>query len=107
MPEFEVDHSDESDLDGSSHLVDWDFGVPVMRTPGVKKALGGTNEKLIRSTRENNVVIWFGYNDYMAYHYAFMVKVATVGEPEIFYEAPKDPRWVEAMNEEMQALSKN
>ena len=66
MPEFEVDHSDESDLDGSSHLVDWDFGVPVMRTPGVKKALGGTNEKLIRSTRENNVVIWFGYNDYMA-----------------------------------------
>ena len=43
----------------------------------------------------------------MAYHYAFMMKVAIVREPENFFEAVKDPQWVEAMNEEMQALSKN
>ena len=43
----------------------------------------------------------------MAYHYAFMMKVATIREPENFTEAAKDPRWVEAMNEEMQALNKN
>ena len=43
----------------------------------------------------------------MAYHYAFMVKVATVREPKTFSKAAKDPRWVDAMNEEMQALSKN
>ena len=43
----------------------------------------------------------------MAYHYAFMMKVATIREPETFSEAGKDPRWIEAMNEEMQALSKN
>ena len=36
-----------------------------------------------------------------------MIKVATVQEPEIFSKAAKDPRWVEAMNEEMQALCKN
>ena len=42
----------------------------------------------------------------MAY-YAFMMKVATVREPESFSEAAKDPRWIEAMNEEMQALCKN
>ena len=43
----------------------------------------------------------------MAYHYAFMMKVATVREPETFSEAAKDPRWIKAMNEEMQALRKN
>ena len=43
----------------------------------------------------------------MAYHYAFMMKVATIREPENFTEAAKDPRWVEAMDEEMQALDKN
>ena len=43
----------------------------------------------------------------MAYHYAFMMKVTTVQEPKNVSEVPKDPRWIEAMNEEMQALSKN
>ena len=36
-----------------------------------------------------------------------MKKVATVREPETFSKAAKDPRWIEAMNEEMQALRKN
>ena len=35
------------------------------------------------------------------------MKVATIQEPETFSEAAKDPWWVEAMNEDMQALSKN
>ena len=43
----------------------------------------------------------------MAYHYAFMMKVETVRKPETFFEVVKEPRWVETMNEEMQALSKN
>ena len=43
----------------------------------------------------------------MAYDYAFMINVAIVQEPETFSKPAKDPRWVEAMNEEMQALSKN
>ena len=57
--------------------------------------------------REKNPVSRFGYNDYMAYHYGFFMKVAVVCELESFFEAAKDPRWVEAMNEEMQPLSKN
>ena len=36
-----------------------------------------------------------------------MMKMAIVREPESFSEAAKDPRWIEAMNEEMQALRKN
>ena len=36
-----------------------------------------------------------------------MMKVATIQEPETFCKAMKDPWWIEAMNEEMQALSKH
>ena len=103
MAEYEDDRFDD---DASTHSLDSELGgfdVPI----GAKKALISANEKLRRSTREKNPVSRFGYNDYMAYHYAFMMKVATVREPETFSEAAKDPRWIEAMNEEMQALRKN
>ena len=43
----------------------------------------------------------------MAYHYAFMMKIALVREPETFSKAAKDPQWVEVMNKEMEALRKN
>ena len=102
MPEYEEDHFDG---DESTHSLDSEFGgfdVPI----GVKKALTSANEKLRRSTREKNPVSRFGYNDYMAYHYAFMMKVATVWKPEFFSKAAKDLRWIEAMNEEMHALWK-
>ena len=36
----------------------------------------------------------------MAYHYTFMMKVAVVREPVSFAKAAKDPRWVEATNED-------
>ena len=49
-----------------------------MRTDGVKKAIANANEKLSLSTQEKNPVIRFGYDDYMAYHYDFMMMVATV-----------------------------
>ena len=97
MPEYEVVHFDDNE---SIHSLESEFGgfdVPIE----VKKALTSANEKLCRSTREKNLVSRFGYNDYMAYHYAFMMKVATVREPKMFSEAVKDPQWVETMNEEM------
>ena len=65
----------------------------------VKKAIANANEKLSLSTQEKNPVIRFGYDDYMAYHYALMMKVATIHELEKFFETTKDPRWVAAMNE--------
>ena len=107
MPKYE---DDQFDGNKSTHSLDSEFGgldVPLLRTPGVKKAIATTNEKLHRSTREKNPVSRFGYNDHMAYQYAFMMKVAVDREPGSLFEATKNPRWVEAMNEEMQALSKN
>ena len=107
MPEYEDDHFDDNE---STHSLDIEFGglnVPIIRRPGVKKAIATTNEKLRHSTGEKNPVSRFDYNDYMAYHYAFMMKVAIVREPETFSKAAKDPQWIKAMNEEMQALDKN
>ena len=99
MPEYEDDHFDGNE---STHSLDSEFGgfdVPI----GVKKALTSANKELCRSTHEKNLVSRFGYNNYMAYHYAFMMKVMTVREPDFVSKATKDPRWNQAMNEDMQA----
>ena len=83
MPEYEVeDHPDNSDSDLSARSLDSEFGVPIMRTPGVKKALTSTNEKLRRSSRAKTQVTCYTYNEYMAHHYAFAMKVAAKQEPK-------------------------
>ena len=88
MSEYEDNRFDD---DESTHSLDSEFEGLDIRTNGVKKALESTNEKLRRSTREKNPVSRFGYNDYMAYHYAFMMKVVTLREPETFSKAAQDP----------------
>ena len=72
--------------------------ILIIQMAGAKKAIESANETLRRSSREKNLVSRFGYTDYMAYHYAYMMKVTSVREPETFSEAAKDPRWVAAMN---------
>ena len=47
-------------------------------------------------------VVRFGYNDYMAHHYAYMTLV-----PESYAEAAKDANWHATMEEEMHALAEN
>ena len=74
MSKNEDNHFDDNE---STHSLDSELGgfdVPI----GVKKALTSANEKLRRSTREKNPVSRLGYNDYVAYHYSFMMRVATV-----------------------------
>ena len=38
-----------------------------------------------------NPVVWHNYNEYMAHHYAYMMKVAEDHEPETYTEAVEDP----------------
>ena len=49
----------------------------------------------------------FGYNEYMAHHFAYMTRVAEVREPESYVEAAKDANWHATMEEEMHALAEN
>ena len=87
MLEFEDGQSDRDEL---THSLDSEYGgleIPTLRTPTTKKVLTTSSEKVHRSTREKNVVNRFGYNDYMAYQYAFIIKVAIDQVPESFPEA--------------------
>ena len=71
MLECEDDNFDDTE---STHSLNREFcglDVPI----GVKKALTSANQKLCHFTREKNPVSRFGYNDYMVYHYAFMVRI--------------------------------
>ena len=83
MPEYEVEvHPDDSDPNLSAPSLDSEFGVPIMRTPRVKKVLTSTNEKLCCSLRAKNSITLYAYNEYMAHHYAFTMKVVVEQEPE-------------------------
>ena len=101
---------EDSNDNASTHSLDSEFeglDISIILTAGAKNALEYAHEKLCLSSREKNPVSRFGYNEYMAYHYAYMMKVTSMREPETLSEALKDPRWVIAMNEEMEALCKN
>ena len=92
MPEYKDDPFGDNE---SIHSLNSEFGgfdVPIIRSSGVKKALTLANEKLCHSTRGKNHVSRFGYDDNIwQYHYAFMMKVVIVREPENVSEAPMDP----------------
>ena len=83
------EYKDPND-NASTHSLDSEFeglDIPIIQTVGAKKALESANETLCRSSREKNPVSRFGYNDYMVYHYAYMMKLTSVRESETFSEA--------------------
>jgi hypothetical protein len=73
----------------------------------VEKISTSGNERLRRSTRTKKPVERFGYNEYMAHHYAYMTRVVEVREPESYAEAAENTKWHAAMEEEMHALAEN
>ena len=80
-------------------------GTSRAKSASVEKASTSSNERLRRSTRQKNLVVQFGYNEYMAHHYAYMTCVAEVWEPESYAEAAKDANWRASVEEEMHALA--
>ena len=77
------------------------------KSASAEKTSTSGNERLRRSTRPKNPVVRFGYNEYMAHHYAYMTRVAEVREPESYAEAANDANWHAAMEEEMHAVAEN
>ena len=105
MPEFETGN-DEPDRCASDSDKE-KGGSSATKTEPAKKGLKSGNGELRRSSRQKDPVIRYGYNEYMAHHYAYMTKVAEVREPESYAEAAKDAKWRAAMEEEMRALDAN
>ena len=82
MPEYEVDHPDGSDSDASARSLDSEFGVPIMQTPGIKKALISAKIKHCRSSWVKNPITRYAYNEYLAHDYAFTINAAAEPKPE-------------------------
>ena len=74
------DNASTHSLDSESEGLD----ISIIQTAGAQKGLETAKEKPRRSSREKNPVSRFGYTDYMAYHYAYMMKVTSVREPKTF-----------------------
>ena len=104
-----ADPSDSFDgnSSGSDMSLDEEFGIPAMRTPGVKKAMEAMHSKLRRSERTRNPMDRLTYDSYVARHYAYMAKVVQDVEPTCFDEAIGNMNWEKAMYEEMDALYEN
>lgn len=105
FPELNVCHDDVDS--GSDHSLDEEFGIPSVKTLGVKKALEGMHEKLRRSERTKKPVQQLKYDGYVARHCAYMAKVMQSVEPTCFEDAIGDVKWEKAMDEEMDALDAN
>ena len=88
--------------------LDEDLGTQVLKIPGVKKAMKDANKKLRRLDKEKNIVERYGYDTYMAaMHYAYMSKVVQISDPNSFEEAKAEKKWVNEMQEEIDALAEN
>ena len=74
----------ESDSEGNGD------GSSKVKFVSTEKASTSANVRLRRSTRQKNLVVQFGYNEYMAHNYAYMTHVAEVHEPESYAEAAQD-----------------
>jgi hypothetical protein len=74
-----------------------------------KKALKtlDNNNGVRRSTRVKYPVQILTYDGFVAHHYAYMVRIILEVEPTCFEQAVGNPRWDNAMDEEMAALDAN
>ena len=72
MADFDVSTSHSS---GKKSL-DEEFGIPKVKTPGVKRMEGETS--LYRSTCVNYAMERLKYDSFITHHYAYMVKVVQV-----------------------------
>jgi hypothetical protein len=81
-------------------------------TPGVRMAkktlkTPNNNNGVRRSTRVNYPVQMLAYDGFVAHHYAYMVRVIQKVEPTCFEQAVGNPKWDNAMDEEMATLDPN
>ena len=112
LPELSAGFDFDGESSGSEQSLDEEFNIPIVRTPGAKKAqstrkaLGG-DPGPCRSGRNRVPVQRLSYDSYVARHCAYMAKIVENVEPADFGEAVGKPEWEQAMDEEMVALDDN
>ena len=93
----------------SEHSLDEGFNIPIVRTPGTKKAQStrkapGSDLGPRRSRRNRVPVQRLSYDSYVARHCAYVAKIVENVKPANFDEVVGKPEWEQAMDEEMAAL---
>jgi hypothetical protein len=108
--------SSNSHVDGESNDSEKSVGeesrilpVTTPRARMAKKVLktSDNNTGMRRSTRVKYPVQKLTYDGFVAHHYAYMVRVIQEVEPTCFEQAVGNPKWDNAMDEEMAALDAN
>ena len=66
MTEYDTDRDELDRRESDSKKSD--VGPSKSKSASAKKASTSVNEQLHRSTRQKNLVVWFGYNMYMVHH---------------------------------------
>ena len=94
------------DLDSDASL-DEELESQFFKILGIERAMKDANQKLRRSNRERKYVEIYGYNTYMAMHYAYMSKAVQIPDPNSFEEEKGEKKWVNEMQEEIDALVEN
>jgi len=104
-------HVDDESSD-SEKSVGEESRIPLVTTPRVRMAkkvlkTPDNNSGVRRSTRVKYPVQRLTYDGFVSHHYAYMVKVIQEVEPTCFEEAVGNPKWDNAMDEDMVALDAN
>ncbi len=104
-------HVDDESSDSEKN-VGGESRIPLVTTPRArmaKKALKipDNNNGARISTRVKYHVQRLTYDGFVAHHYAYMVRVIQEVEPTCFEHAIRNPKWDNAMDEEMAALDAN
>jgi hypothetical protein len=104
-------HVDDESND-SEKSVGEESRILSITTPGTrmaKKALKtlDNNKEIQRSTRIKYLIQRLTYDGFIAHHYAYIVKVIQEVEPTCFEQAIGNPKWDNAMDEEMATLDAN
>jgi len=86
--------------------------IPLVITLGARMAkkvlkTPNNNNGVRRSTRVKYLVQILTYDGFVAHHYAYMVRVIREVELTCFEQAVGNPKWDNAMDEEMAALDAN
>jgi len=102
----------DDELSDSNKSVGEKSRIFSVTTPGArmaKKALKtpDNNNGVRTSTRVKYHVQRLTYDGFVAHHYAYMVKVIQEVEPTCFEQAVGNPKWDNAMDEEMAVLDAN
>nr|GEV70187.1 ribonuclease H-like domain-containing protein [Tanacetum cinerariifolium] len=77
------------------------------RSSGVPKVPAKFNDYVVNSSKKYGLEKYVTYNNLNTLNYCFSINLNKSSEPTSYFEAVENPNWIEAMNNEIEALNRN